>query len=346
MQRSKLKQQASEYYHHSPLSCWILGLTSGALIAAVLAFDLLVPFVSFVTIPLLAIPIYFSAIIQHVMLKSENQITMSTSLRSFALYFRRDFFGTFSIIFNFLKSLIVFLICETVISMVASMFYALLNPSFQASVESLYNLLYSMEYGYQDIINLMNANNYLLLNYVVICFVPSYFVSLIFFIYNVSRYSMMIYYKMHLRRSDARFSRLVYQFALRGKRMEVFRAYTSLNWPLYLLLILGSIGGSIFGYFFFHDLMKIVAFGLVGMAALAMFFLPFYFSNQQALYDMYAPTFVDATKAVTASLIGNLQANMELSKEEEERLKETLSDLDGPLNDSEGEDNKKDPEGS
>lgn len=343
MQRSKLKQQAREYYRHSPSSCWILGITSGALIAAILAFDLLVPFLSFLTIPLLIIPVYFSAVIQHVMLKTENQITMSTSFRSFALYFRRDFFGTFSIIFNFLKSLIVFLITETVISTIASSIILLTNPSFQSSVESLYNLLYSMEFNYEELMNLLNANNYLLLNYVVIAFIPSYFIALIFFVYNVSRHTMMVYYKMHLRRSDSRFARLVYQFALRGRRMEVFRAYTSLNWPLYLLLILGSVGGSIFGYYFYHDLFKTLAFGLIGSAAFGMFFMPFYFSNQQALYDMYAPAFIEATKGVTSSLIGNLQANMEMSKEEEERLKETLSDLEGPLKDEEGEDNKKDP---
>jgi hypothetical protein len=49
---------------------------------------------------------------------------------------------------------------------------------------------------------------------------------------------------------------------------------------------------------------------------------------------------------VTSSLIGNLQADIELSEQEKERLEETLSDVDGPLNDESDEDNKKDPGGS
>lgn len=346
MSKSKLRQQASEYYRHSPVSCWILGITTGFLVAAILAIDLLVPFLSFLTIPLLVVPVVFSATIQHVMLKTNAQITMTSSFRTFALYFKRDFFGTFSVIFNFVKSLILFLIVETVVSSVASFLIYMFNPQFESSVNSLYQLLYSYEFTYEDIINQLNANNYMLLQYVVISFVPAYGIALIFFIYNLSRYSMMIYYKTQLRRTDSRFAKLVYQFALRGRRMEMVRNYISLQWPLYLLLVIGFAGGSVFGYFFYHDLMKILPFALVGAAVLAAFFLPFYFSNQQAFYDMYAGLYSQVTKEVTSSLIGNLQANIELSEQEKERLEETLSDVDGPLNDESDEDNKKDPGGS
>ena len=82
--------------------------------------------------------------------------------------------------------------------------------------------------------------------------------------------------------------------------------------------------------------MKIVPFGLVGAAILAAFFLPFYFCNQQAFYDMYAGLYNQVTREVTASIIGNLQSDIEFSEQEKERLEETLSDVDGPLNDEEG----------
>lgn len=347
MQRSKLKQQALDYYRHSPVSCWILGTTTGFLVAAILAIDLLVPFLSFLTIPLLVVPVVFCATIQHVMLKTDAQITMTSSFRTFALYFKRDFFGTFSVIFNFVKSLLLFLIVETVVSSVASFLIYMFNPQFESSVNSLYQLLYSYEFTYEDIVNQLNANNYLLLQYIVISFVPACGIALIFFIYNLSRYSMMIYYKMQLKRTDSRFAKLVYQFSLRGRRMEMARNYLSLQWPLYVLVGLGFAGGAVFGYFFYHDLMKILPFALVGSAVLAAFFLPFYFSNQQAFYDMYASLYNQVTKSVTTSIIGNLQSDIELSKQEKERLEETLSDMDGPLNDEhEGEDNKKDPGGS
>ena len=346
MQKSKLKQLASEYYHHSPVSCWILGITSGVLISAIIAFDLLVPFLSVLTIPFLIIPIYFSATVQHVMLKSEHQITVRSSFRTFFLYYRRDFFGTFSILFNFIKSALLFFVVESTISFIAQYVFMMLNPSFQASVESLYALLTSYEFSYQDIINAMNANDYMLLNFITIVMVPAYVIAVIFFAYNLSRCSMMVYYKMHLRRTDSRFARLVYQFSLRGNRMIMLRHYLSLNWPLYLLLVLGSAGGAVFGYFFYHDILKTIAFSLLGGAMFGTFFLPFYFCNQQALYDGCVPLYTDVTKQVTSSLIGNLQADIDLSEQEKERLEETLSNVDGPLNDEGEDENKKDPGGS
>ena len=347
MQRSKLKQQASLYYRHSPGSCWILGLTSGVLIAAIIALDLLVPFFSFITIPFLVIPIIFSATIQHAFLKTDATITMGSSVRTFGLYYKRDFFGTYSIFFNFFKSAITFFIIEMAVSSVLSYILMLTNSQFEASMEAFYNMLSSYEFSYTDIMNALNANNGLLFNYLSICVLPAYFISFLFFIYNLSRYSVMVYYKMHLKRTDSRFAKLVYQFALRGRRTEMLRAYLSLNWPLYLLLLLGFGGGIFLGYYFYQDLMKMFAFGMVGGATLGMFFLPFYFSNMQAFYDMYAPLYKEVTKAVTTSIIGNLQSDIEFSEQEKERLEETLSDADGPLNDEdEGEDNKKDPEGS
>lgn len=346
MSKSKLKQQASEYYRHSPVSCWILGLTSGVLVAAIIALDLLVPCISFLTIPFLIVPILFSAQVQHVMLKTEATITVTSSLRTFGLYYKRDFFGTFSIIFNFFKSLVVFLVLETTISMAASTIFVILNPQFEASINSLYQLLYSYEFTYEDIINQLNANNYLILKFLSICIIPSVFIALIFFVYNLSRYSLMVYYKMHLRRTDSRFAKLVYQFAMRGRRIEMLRNYLSLQWPLYLLLVIGFAGGSVFGYFFYYDILKMIGFGLVGGALLSAFFLPFFFSNMQALYDMYAGLYDAVTKEVTTSLIGRLQSDIDLSEQEKERLEETLSDVDGPLNDEGDDDNKKDPEGS
>ena len=346
MSKSKLRQQASEYYRHSPISCWILGLTSGVLVAAIIALDLLVPFISFLAFPFLVVPILFSAQVQHVMLKTEATITVTSTLRTFGLYYKRDFFGTFSIIFNFLKSLILFLVLETSISMIASYIFMLVNPQFEASVNSLYQLLYSYEFTYEDIVNQLNANNYLILKFLSVCIIPSVFISLIFFIYNLSRYSLMVYYKMHLRRTDSRFAKLVYQFASRGRRMEMFKNYMSLQWPLYLLLVLGFAGGSVFGYFFYYDILKMISFGMVGGALLGAFFLPFYFSNMQAFYDMYAGLYDAVTKEVTTSLIGRLQSDIDLSEQEKERLEETLSDVDGPLNDEGDDDNKKDPEGS
>ena len=80
------------------------------------------------------------------------------------------------------------------------------------------------------------------------------------------------------------------------------------------------------------------AFGILGGSVLTIFFHPFYFGNQEALYDYYADEFAKGTGYVADFLLRSLQNNIELTMEEKEKLEQSLAKARNPLEDHQEED--------
>ena len=338
MARSSLKQHAFEYYKNAPVASWILGLTTGIVIAAFVALDLLLPALSFFIFPFLIIPILFSTTLQFISIKTNQQVTMMTSLRGFGLYFRRDFFGSFSYLSALLKAIFTFLVTELMISSIVSFAFMSFFPEFNETVLSFYELLQSEETQLESLNAMFTSESGLMFIYFCIVFFPSMCVAIVYFIYNISRSSIMIYYRLHVRAGNSRLIRYIYNDARRRNMGRMIRDYLSLNWPLYLLIVLGFGGGAVGGYFWQHDLMTMFACSVIGAAFLTSFFFPFYFNNQQAFYDYYVNEFKISTENVSQMLLDNLQANINFSQEEKERLEKTLSDIKNPQDDNENDD--------
>ena len=194
------------------------------------------------------------------------------------------------------------------------------------SVNQLYESIYSENFSLEVFNELLLANSMLLFRYFAIIIIPSYYLALLFLIYNFSRTSIVTYYLLDNKKATPQLGRFVYADVLRHKRFPMLGDYLSLNWPMYLLLIAGFAGGVVLGYFWKQDLITMVVLGnVLGMALLA-FFLPFYFSNQEALYNKYKSCFNDGMKNVTNYMLKNIQMNIDLSNEEKQKLEASLMD--------------------
>lgn len=342
--QNRLRKHALDTYKVAPFSSWILGLTTGILIAVIIALDLLVQGMSFLTFPFLIVPIIFSGMLQHVILKTKGQISFSSSMKAFGLYYRRDFFGSFSILSSIFKGLLTFLIFEMTTSFILSTVLQVASPEFVEAMNAFYDLLESSEATYGDLFNMIFVNEGILFTYVAIVTFPALYLAFIWLIYNISRSSIVIYYKMHSKNTSNRFSKMVYIDVVRRNRMRMFKDYMMLNWPLYVLLAIGFGGGTYLGYLWKHDLLIMYAVGILGGAVLSMFFLPFYFGNQEALYDYYAEEFVNGTTNVANFWLKSLQNNIDLTIEEKERLEKSLSKAANPLEDETSNSEKNDEE--
>ena len=337
---SKLIKHARDTYKIAPVSSWVLGLVTGIIITAIVALDLLVPAMSFILFPFVIVPILFSATMQHVVFKTKEQLTFMSAVRGFGFYYSAEFRGVLRFLINLIKSVILFFAVEMTISFVATSIYQMVNPGYVEAVNKLYEIVNSENLSLESFYSVLEMNGGVLFQYLCVVFFPSIYLSVIFLIYNLSRQSMMIYFKMQHPTVNPRFLAFVYNEALRGRRMKMLGDYLSLQWPLFLLLILGMGGGTYLGYIWKQDLLTMFACGLGGGALLATFFLPFYFANQEALFDLYADEFDKAGSRVASMIISNIQQNIDVNNEEKERLKKSFDDMN-PLDD----DNKKDPDG-
>ena len=343
MQENRLISEARNNYKNAPFSTWFLGLTVGILITAILAIDYLAPGISLLTFAFLIVPILFSGMLQHIVFKTRGQLTISSSLKAFGLYYTPSFFGTFSILTSALKGLITFLATETIISFTCSGILQFTNPEFVTAINEFYEIFESQSISYDDLFNALYAHNNLLFNYFVICVFPALGLGIIFAFYNISRNSILVYFKMHVKNVTNRFAKMVYSDVVRRNRKAMFKDYMMLNWPLFVLMAIGFAGGALGGYFWQMDFMIMLPFSLVAMAFMGTFFLPFYFGNQEAFYDKYVHEFQISVKQVTNFLLNSLQNNIDLSTEEKEKLERSMNDLENPLEDAD-ENNKKDPD--
>lgn len=323
----KIIKDAINTYKIAPLSSWILGLTTGLLITGFLALDLLVPFISLLIFPLLILPMIFSATMQHIIFKTKGQLTAGSSFKSFALYFVYPFNGSFGFLFSLLKGVITFFSLELIISFTLSTVLESATPHFAESINAFYDLLESGEFTIEGFNNILFMNHDLLFNYFLSVLCPSYFIALIVVIYSLSRNSIMIYYRMHIRVPNSRMYNFVYRDALRRVGGKLRKDYFLLNWPLYVLLLIGIVSGLLTGYFVKHDLFMMFAFAILFASIGVTLFLPFYFGNQETLYDYYFIEFQTSTKNVTKYMIQSLQQNIELSEEEKKTIENTFSDL-------------------
>lgn len=338
MARSSLKESAIKYYKHAPVDAWVIGLTSGIVIAALVALDLLIPALSFLVFPLVILPIIFSASLQFINIKSNQQVTAASALKGFGLYFRSDFFGSFSYFLALIKSIFTFIATEIILSSIISFAFMSFVPSFSETTLSVYEMLQSENLEIESLNAIFEMNGGILFTYFCAVFFPSMAISLVYFIYNLSRSSIMIYYRLHVRGGHPRLIRYTYNDARRRNMGRMIRDYLSLNWPLYLLVILGFAGGAIGGYFWQKDIMTMFACSLIGAALLLAFFLPFYFGNQQAFYDYYVDEFKQSTENVSQMLLKNIESNIAMSEEEKEKLEEALSDVKNSSDKEEDED--------
>ena len=318
MALSKLKQDALKIYKASPVASWILGLTTGLLITAIISIDLLLHGITVVTFPLLILPIVFSGMISHIVLKAEQQVTV------------------------LLFSIIIFLSSEMLISFVASSIFATTNSTFVDTVNQFYELLNNMEVTMDDFLRVMYMNGGVLFNYICVCFFPSFYLAVLSFIYHISRSSISAYYRIQAKEADNRFIRMVYSEVRRKNGGRLFKDYLSLNWPLFILLTVGFAGGVIGGYFWKQDIAFMFSLSLIGSALMVTFFLPFYFANQEAIFEKYSGEYDKATATVTSGIIEMMQRSIDLTTEEKERIENSFEKKNNPLEDEKDESNKKD----
>ena len=74
---SELRKSASSIYRKTRLESWLIAIFSGTLISILLALNYFIPSIWLLTVPFLVLPVFFSAIVSHLRLRHNEQLTFS-----------------------------------------------------------------------------------------------------------------------------------------------------------------------------------------------------------------------------------------------------------------------------
>lgn len=331
-----------DLYKRTRLESWILGLTSGLLITAVLCIGIAVPGLQLILFPVICLPIIFSASLSHLFLHKDLEITAKSSVKYAFLYFRGDFVSSFRYWFSLLKGITVFMVSEFVLSFIVSSIMTALNLPLEQAIEDLYALIDSFNVDIEQINAVIYSNGAVLFYYFVSAIIPSLFLGIIFFIYNISRESLSIYLKGKMANTPPKVIQMVMMFAKRGHRMEMVKDYLGLTWPLYVLIAVGLVGGFTLSKIFLTDnILLLIVYAMIFAAFLATFYLPIYFPSMEAMLEKYGKLHDESLTQVMDMFMRNVQANFEYTKAEKERIEKAINEGKNPLSDDTTKDDEK-----
>lgn len=341
---STIRQSASDIYRKTTLESWIIGLLSGFLVSGLIGLGFLSFLLTLVAVPLICLPIIFAAHLSHYGARFGRELTFTGMMKQFALYFRRPFSSSFSFFPSFLKALITFFIAQTIFAVIGFYIVSYINPNLMDSMNQfleVYNNSVDMTLDTLD--ELLLANDGALLLFVAVSEIPAFTVAFMVFAYFASRSSVGVFIRLNTPSNNTQFIRVVQADATRRNRRAMMKDYWSLNWPLFVLMLLGAAGGGI-GFSFINSQPEIcLAAALTGGSLLASFFLPFYLNNMEAIYEKYREEFNLSVKNISRMIMTSIESNIQDNIDEMEKLKKQLEE-ENLIQDDPEQDKEKDPD--
>ena len=338
----KLFKTREDIYKKCPSIFWEVSILSLIIAIGLIALETVVTGLFVLTITLIFFPVLYATYMTLYSIKFGGTVTVRSTFAISLTYFRRNNFGCFRILRCVFHAL---LVC--VLAYIA--FFFLLQPIF----ESIYGNAFTESYEHLMVFysnnDLDGAMNYLKENNPVsFCF--DFALSLgatfgiIAFIFGIAFNSTNVYLCANIPGASAQFSTAVFNRFLKTKSGSYRKDFWSLNWPLFVLLFVGIVGGYalVIGVDmqFSYALPVSTMMGILFMIPFA----PFFFAGMEALFAKYNGDLKQASVDLTNMFLTQIKNNIRLSEEEKAKLEELLAkkqpDENGEVNKEDAFDNQ------
>lgn len=323
---------SKKYYSAHRLNSWVLGITCAIFFAALYGFDLVLPGLNYIVIPVLGIPFFFASILSHFQLKMTNEVRTRNFFRFFAVYFTRPFRSSFRVLVSFFKSLMIDVVFSILLFIIVYLFFTnnygdAFNDNFVGFFSTIGDTSLTAT-AYNDAIQgYLSANNNMLYVFFNLIFIPSSFLSSLSFIYFISLESFSVFVRLNTPQNPPVYIRVALKEAIKKQGRSFYGTYLGLNWPLFLLFIIGFVGGLTISLQFISDVTLASSIAMMSGLGLLSLFVPFYFNNMEAIYSFLDKDVHTISKNLTKQMILDIQAEKNLAEKEAELLAKTLDDL-------------------
>ena len=316
-----LKDLSKEAMKENGLLGIIIFFFAGLLIAGVVLFDFFLSGLYILLVPLVVLPIMFSFYFCLLAIRTSPAITLGLFFRGIGLYFQERFRSTFSVLSNFARAALCYILVSIVVGLIVNLsFYGANFLNYQDFFNNLFNIATQEESEaflakYATLINIIQMSTTL----------PALILMSGYAFYRLSICSISFFLRSSGVDGSGRYLDYLFKKFLRNNRRTFVLDYLRLNWPMYLLMGVGYAVGGLLGYYFFKDAFIMFSFGF--SFSLVLSFSVFgakYFANKEALYLYYLEKINAEDKALKE----------EINKRTQEMFGSILEDKEENKNDS------------
>lgn len=268
-----------------------------------------------IVIPFAMMPIIFATQVAHFALQEKIVPSLKLNFRYFMSYFSIRFRGVYSFIKSAFLSLAFFIVSFSILLPISGAITNSLHPSFndvlyqinEAVLANNVNGLNDLFYGNIELIRL----------YINIATLPATGIALFVFVYFITNNSIQVYLRIRQPLINSQFGSFIAQRSKATMGRQIRKSYWALNYPLFILLVVGFAAGTSIGSIFTAELNYLTTIGVASAVLLMMFFLPFYFSNMEQIYLANKTEYEDISKKISKDLAANLEKQLNALKKDE-----------------------------
>ncbi|MGM9873325.1 MAG: hypothetical protein ACI31G_00155 [Bacilli bacterium] len=334
MNKKELRTEANKLYKKHPLIRFFLSFMFGLFLTAVITLFVILDnfgYLSLLLIPILVLPFLFAIITIQNSIDDVPYINFRLFFSHFTLYFNRKYRSSFRFLNSLMYSLLFMLAGELVFSIVAFGIVSLIDA--QTLMEAISKIQYAIYDGsiatFSSIEELLaDAHAFNLFQiFSAISSIPPLVISIVVFIFLISKNSFSIYLKKGAKNVDPYHINNLLKETLRGNK-TFYKNYFYLNWPLYFLLIVGTILGAFIGSIFTLDTVRLTIIALSSGFLLMSFYLPIYFSNNEVLFLNHLPEFEKSKVVLAKKIVEQMQRNIQFNEQEKELLEKKMKEFE------------------
>lgn len=261
-----------------------------------------------ILLPFVFMPTFFAIQTSIYGLRKEAFPSWRLFFRFFISYFKVQFRGCYRYIWTFLMSVLIVMVTNTIFGYVAEVVCYSIYPNFNTIIEELYQALSNLDISSVYVtISGEEISTFLYISYL-----PSFGLGLIYFFISLSFNSFYVYFRIDNLKVVPNYARLSYRIAKNQIRTTLIKEFWCSNFPIFILLIIGFIGGTLLGYYLNYNVLQGVAFALILALSGALLYFPFYFSNMETIYLRHFDLFKNAPELAKQFVMSNLQNELKI----------------------------------
>ena len=326
MKINEIRKNALSRYKKHRGNSWVLALICGLFLGALCLICMISELFVLLLIPFLILPFFFACAVNHIGLNENNELSFSSLFSYFILFFRNPFYSNFSAVKSFLKGLLVELVIGFISTGIIYAVYAQ-SETFIITMNQIIEQLKDMSITYEQFQTYMEANNNELANFINLTNAVNFLTFAYGFIFFVLREEVTIHFRIKARRVPL--AGQIARATIRANAKSFNKYYFALNWPILVLILVGMAGGCILSILVFTNYVICGVIGLAMGLAVSSFYLPFYFANQEAIFDQLQIDITGVSQEYIQEVFARYGVKVDIEEHDtEEEVEGTKKDSD------------------